>query len=321
MLLIATNRDELAADYLILRLRDRGISFCRFNTETLGEATELEITCGRRGTDFRLNLENGDEVEMRSIRGVYFHHAKAPYGNLCTVENQGDFAADELLETLKSLWRLIPEEKWLNHPAHLWRAENKIDQLAMAHRIGLAVPDTLITCRSSSIRHFLQKHCGDVVVKAVRHGFVIGDEGMQLAGTQRIDSSFPDRMHQYAGVPAIYQEAISRRSDVRVVVVDTTVFAVEIMGASDHVDWRIAEITGQSLDYQLIRLPLKIEQSCMTIVREFGLRYSSIDLIRSKDNGFVFLELNPSGQWAWLEQITGCPIRDSIIDAFDTADA
>lgn len=52
MLLIATNRDELAADYLILRFRERDLPFYRFNTETLGDSTDVEITCSDRGTDF-----------------------------------------------------------------------------------------------------------------------------------------------------------------------------------------------------------------------------------------------------------------------------
>lgn len=318
MLLIATAQHELAADYLILRLEERGRQFQRFNTEGLGDGSELEITCGEHGSEFFLRLDSGALVRTQDVSGVYFHHPRAPSGPVAVAAEHCDFAENELLETLKSLWRLIPEERWLNHPHHLWRAENKVEQLAVARRCGFKVPDTLITRCPDSVARFIRKHQGHVIVKAVHHGFIMADEGMLLAGTQRIGLDYADRIRDYAAVPAVYQEAVSRRYDVRAVVVDENVFAVAIDGSNLEADWRIAEISGEKLAYSWINLPRDVEQACISIVREFGLRYSSIDLINAPDGKYIFLELNPSGQWAWLEQITGCPIRDAIIDVFNS---
>jgi glutathione synthase/RimK-type ligase-like ATP-grasp enzyme len=57
------------------------------------------------------------------------------------------------------------------------------------------------------------------------------------------------------------------------------------------------------------------EESCRAVVNAFGLRYSSIDMVEDTSGKIFFLELNPNGQWAWIEQLTGHPIRDAIIDA------
>lgn len=321
MLLIATNRHELAADYLILRLRERKVPFCRFNTETLGRDTDLEITCGQDDTDFRLVLEDASEIRLADVHGVYFHHAVPPSGAVPVTREHAEFADNELLESLRSLWRLIPEVRWLNHPRRLWRAENKVEQLIVARSCHLSIPDTLITRRAKSIQRFIRKHDGRVVVKAVRQGFVLGKDGMELAGTRLLPARFHELLDNYAAVPAVYQQALAREADVRVVVVDKEVFPIAITGSEDHVDWRVAELDGKTLHYIPVQLPRPVEQACVGVVNRFGLRYSSMDLLLTDAGEFVFLELNPSGQWAWLEQLTGCPIRDAIIDALHTAHA
>jgi len=44
-------------------------------------------------------------------------------------------------------------------------------------------------------------------------------------------------------------------------------------------------------------------------------RYAAIDLIVAPDGRVYFLELNPSGQFGWIEQLTGAPITSRLCDA------
>jgi hypothetical protein len=44
------------------------------------------------------------------------------------------------------------------------------------------------------------------------------------------------------------------------------------------------------------------------------LAFAAIDLARRPDGGYTFFELNPNGQWAWLEQRTGIPLRSRLAD-------
>ena len=61
-------------------------------------------------------------------------------------------------------------------------------------------------------------------------------------------------------------------------------------------------------------LPERLNQKCLDITNKFNLNFSAIDLIYSKDKKYYFLEMNPNGQWGWIEDKVGFPIRDSIID-------
>jgi len=50
------------------------------------------------------------------------------------------------------------------------------------------------------------------------------------------------------------------------------------------------------------------------MTRDYGLEFSAIDLARHIDGTYVFFELNPNGQWAWVEQLTGLPLRYRLAD-------
>ena len=45
-----------------------------------------------------------------------------------------------------------------------------------------------------------------------------------------------------------------------------------------------------------------------------NLVYSAIDMILTPQGDYVFLEANPSGQYEWIEKITGLEITKSIVE-------
>jgi glutathione synthase/RimK-type ligase-like ATP-grasp enzyme len=48
-------------------------------------------------------------------------------------------------------------------------------------------------------------------------------------------------------------------------------------------------------------------------VKRFGLVFGAIDLVQTP-SGFYFLEINPNGEWAWLQKEAGLPIAETIVD-------
>ena len=219
-------------------------------------------------------------------------------------------------EVLRSLWRLIDEDKWLNHPRRLWLASNKIEQLSVAVDLGLRVPQSIVTCSARPVERFFSEHEGHVVCKAVKHGFTHHENTVTVATTQRIDNDFLDNFDDYAVVPMMYQREILKTFDVRVIVVRNEVYATAIH-SQDHseteVDWRVWDAYDFDLRHEPITLPETIANGCREITRRFGLKYSAIDLARGRDGHYYFFEMNPNGQWAWIERKTGVPIRDALI--------
>lgn len=46
----------------------------------------------------------------------------------------------------------------------------------------------------------------------------------------------------------------------------------------------------------------------------FQINFAAFDLVVTPKDEIVFLEMNPSGQFVWIEELTGMPITDTLID-------
>ena len=324
MLLIVTNKSDLACDFLILRLKERRIDFARLNTEDYGHQYEFDLSVSQHGPTISVTFSDGTHLAASSIRAVYFRQPLLPTLDPEVAPQDREFATREIREQFRSLWRLIDERKWLNHPRHLWLASNKLEQLSLAVRTGLNVPDTLVTRSLPKIRKFFDYHDGRVICKAVKNGFVNHHNGATVALTQRINEDFFSHAQEYASIPSIYQNEIHKTYDIRVIVVGDEVFATAIHSQDypeTEVDWRAWDLCDFSLRHEPIDLPNEIAARCQSITTDYNLTYSAIDLILGQDGAYYFLEMNPNGQWAWIEHKTGYPIRDALIASMGYPDA
>jgi glutathione synthase/RimK-type ligase-like ATP-grasp enzyme len=78
-------------------------------------------------------------------------------------------------------------------------------------------------------------------------------------------------------------------------------------------DWRAGEP-----DHEIFVLPEEVEASIRRLMDSFELNFASLDMIVTREGEFVFLELNPNGQWLWLELELGLPLVASMADLLMT---
>ena len=324
MLLVVTNKSDLACDFLILRLKERSIPFLRLNTEDYGKTFQINLSLAGRDASYEIAFSDGPLVADKDIGAVYFRQPVSPDISADVTEADRAFSQREVKELLRSLWRLIDRRKWLNHPKELWLASNKVEQLTVAQRLGFNIPATCVSASEPTVRQFIENCKGQVICKAIKHGFLRQGRTVKIATTQRIGPEFLNRLCAYAPVPMIFQEEVPKAFDVRVTVVGDSVFATAIH-SQEHpetaVDWRLWDVHDFDMRHEAIRLPAGLEELCRQVARHYGLRYAAIDLIQTNQGEYFFLELNPNGQWAWIEQKAGYPIRDALIDclAFQNA--
>jgi glutathione synthase/RimK-type ligase-like ATP-grasp enzyme len=50
---------------------------------------------------------------------------------------------------------------------------------------------------------------------------------------------------------------------------------------------------------------------------ELGLNCGAFDIIRDEDDTLYFIELNPNGQWYWIETITKMPMVRAIVELIE----
>ena len=314
MLLVITNKDDLTSDYLILRLRERGIPYVRINTEDFTRAFSIELTADSRNSSANIvDRYASRRIDTKDVSGVYFRRPIPPVFQELRDTDQ-EFAVRESLEALRSLWRHIDESRWLNHPRRIQTSSNKYEQLSIARSLGFRIPRTLITDEPSAIREFYDACEGRVIIKAVKHGYVSGNGSARLAFTSELNEVIINKLDSFAHIPV---ERVNKRCDVRVTVVGATVFSTAIFSQQQEgtrLDWRRMDLLDVELVHTPIKLPETLADQCRVLTGHFGLNFSAIDLVLEPDGNYVFLEMNPNGQWAWLEQRVGYPIRDAIID-------
>lgn len=181
-----------------------------------------------------------------------------------------------------------------------------------ARQWGLSVPETIVTNDPDHAISFSKR--GDVVAKPLRQALIDDGDRGKVIFTSRIGTSIEGQTTSIELAPVIFQREVRKQADIRVIVVDDCVFATAI-ASQEHeetsVDWRKGVRTD--LVHRTTTLPRDVDRACVAVTKALGLRYSAIDLIEDRDGKYWFLEANPNGQWAWIEQKTRAPIGAAIV--------
>ncbi len=113
----------------------------------------------------------------------------------------------------------------------------------------------------------------------------------------------------------MFQEYIPKALELRITVIGDRIFPVAIYSQENPLtieDWRKDQ--EGNLTYSEHKLPSNVEDMCRRLLREFGLQFGAIDMILTPKGDYFFLEINPNGQWAWIEEITALPMAKALID-------
>jgi glutathione synthase/RimK-type ligase-like ATP-grasp enzyme len=204
----------------------------------------------------------------------------------------------------------------MDHLHHIRHAENKQLQLQVARELGLNIPRTLTTNDPAAVHAFAKSCAGGMVTKMLS-SFAIYDERKELVVfTNPVK---PEDLADLSGLslcPATFQELIPKSLEIRVTVVGHRVMSAAIdsqASARAAHDWR-RDGVNMIQDWRPYQLPLEVEEKILRLMDYFSLNYGAIDIILTPDNRHVFLELNPCGEFFWLEKTPGLPISEAIAD-------
>ena len=306
-ILLVTTANDLAADLVILHLERRGVPFVRFNQEEFPE--RIAVSWPGDGRSASLTVD-GELTTCAEIGGAWFRHAAGPSLPLSEERRMADFIARESTGFLAGFWETTPWF-WMNRPSAAAFAGSKLQQLAQARALGLRVPQTLVTNCPQAARDFVATR------KAVAKPVVSG--GLVEAGRRYAVYTTAVTPKDLAGeavhlAPVIFQERVANDFDLRATVVGTRVFAIRISvrNRDGEADWRAAD--PAQVSYERYCLPPALEAGCVALVNAFSLSFAALDFIVTPEGEHVFLELNPAGQWGWLEEATGAPVTPTIVD-------
>ncbi len=216
------------------------------------------------------------------------------------------FCANESGQAFRTIayW---PGYKVVNDVARERVATHKPLQHRIAHKLGIRIPSTLVTNNPAKVVEFYKRH-KNIIYK------VMTTPISSFAETRRFRDQDIDLLQTLCHAPIIFQQEVEKSKDIRVTVVGEKVFAASIAGKLDRgalfPDWRL----DATAECKSIELPENVVTQLLSLTRTLGLDYCAIDLIQDVAGDFVFLEVNPSGQFLFVEIDTGQPISGAIAE-------
>ncbi|MGH3468425.1 MAG: ATP-grasp ribosomal peptide maturase [Thermocrispum sp.] len=307
VLVLADDYDP-SADAMVRSLHDRDAVVHRVNTAWFPGQLSMsaELAGGRWSgclrTPYRtIELDGITAVWVRSPKAFNFpaemSAAERGFANL-----EAKYGFGGVLTSLPALW--------VNQPARAAGANFKPVQLTTAARCGLTVADTVITNDPQAVREFAAG--GRTVSKVLGANTIVEDGGRKLGYTRVLDAADLDDLRGVDTTTHLFQRWAPKMHEARVIVVgdQLTAVAIHAGSAAGYVDWRI---DYDSLRYDLIEPPESVAAAIRAVMAELGLVYGAFDFVCGSD-GWTFLEVNPGGQFGWLEDATGAPITGQLAD-------
>jgi glutathione synthase/RimK-type ligase-like ATP-grasp enzyme len=315
-ILIITNDHDEHADAVIRELDARDVPVFRFHPEEFPHASSLslEIQDGRvQGV-----IRNADRaVALDDICAAWYRRARNLFEGRrlsLTSEKLDNYVRAQATATLAALCESL-QTLWVGHPHRLRRAEVKALQLVKASEAGLQTPHTVISNDQAQVSAFVDA-LGDAecAVKPLVALGVTDAQGYRLPLTTTLPPGHS--LESVTAAPTIFQPYVEKAFELRCVVIGERIFAAKIHSQASEAtrrDWRAGEP-----EHEVFALPGPVKASIRRLMDSFELNFASLDMIVTPDGEFVFLELNPNGQWLWLELELGLPLVASMADLLTT---
>ena len=119
--------------------------------------------------------------------------------------------------------------------------------------------------------------------------------------------------------PMVFQERLTKAIELRIAYVDGNCFVGAIDASRSlkgQTDWRLA--SPDDCSWSAAEIPEELTAGLKALMRALGLVYGAIDIIKTLDGNYVFLEVNPGGEWGMLERDLNYPISEALADALLT---
>ena len=296
MILIISSPDDVHAQAVTRELERRGVNDARIlNLSDFPLRMDVSMRLDNNGTsDFALRFPDGKRVGMDEVTAVWWRRPQ-PFVLPPQLSLQHRyFAMTEAATSLQGMWQATADHAlWINDIHRDAAAAHKPYQLALAKCIGLTIPETLITNSPEEAKAFWDEHGDDVIYKIHTAQAGAWRETRKL---KREERALADQVRL---APVIFQKFVPAVADLRVTAIGGRLFpaATDVRTIAYPLDVRM----NGAMKYEPHTLPADVEHKLLKLMQQLGLEYGAIDLRLTPEGEYVFLEVNPAGQFLYVE--------------------
>lgn len=199
----------------------------------------------------------------------------------------------------------LASKVWTTRPEKI--SANKIANLEIAKSCNLLVPEYIITSNKLKLCQFAKKHKGiiskplfetpsfsSLVENDIFESLILYTKSFTA---DQIEEEIPNSFFK-----SLFQQEVIKEFEIRVFYFNDTCYSMAIFSQSDkqtQVDFRNYN-TNKPNRTVPFNLPKKVECNVKKFCKKAGYTMGSIDLIKSIDGKYYFLEINPVGQFGMV---------------------
>lgn len=312
-ILIVTNSREIAVDQVCNYLSKLKTYFVRINTDFLYKDTNnISVFLDEEYQSGNIFFDQCG-LTLSEIGVVWYRRPLYKQNGLC---DQFEFVEGELSSFFWSFLSNL-DVRWVNSPWVATRLleHNKLHQMKVASSMGLLIPKTLISNNFNDILSFVSNLPNGAIVKTIHSKIIKMNEGQDFGiFAQPINTEMVKKFKKDFSIsPVMIQEYIKKSIELRITVVGNRIFSCAIHSQDSkrtmH-DWRRYDF--ENVKHEIYELPKNVEEKILKFTHYFKLNFAAIDMVLTPSGEYIFLEVNPSGQFGWIEKLTGMPIAESI---------
>jgi glutathione synthase/RimK-type ligase-like ATP-grasp enzyme len=300
MILIVAPEDDLHACVVAERLRARGSDVFILNTTWFPWRHRISWSTEQGSA----KITGAAAIDLSAVSTVWWRRFRQPTPDPCITDpHVKRFSVSESAHALRGIFASLAIPV-INDPGAERHASLKLVQLHLAKKVGLAVPRTIVSNDRGAVLDFIRS-CEHAICKTI-----VCDYPHNILTRTCVASEFESE-RDVSLSPIIVQERVDASLDIRATIVDSLVFAGELERSdiNENVDCR-ATASG----WRRHTLPLAIQEQLLDLASSLGLTTGSVDMRLAQDGRYVFLEMNPSGQFLFLEVDAGLPISEAFAD-------
>ncbi len=306
MILIISANEDIHAQAVMREMAQRGQFRVRMlNLSEFPMRISMNMRLDNNGhNDFELRFPDRT-VRMDEVKAVWWRRPQ-PFGIPPEVKDPAvrHFAMSEAATALQGMWQ-SSRALWVNNIVRDAAAAHKPWQLTLAKKMGLRVPETLITNDPAEAREFWASRPGEVIYKPFtatlqswRETRILKPDEEKLAEAVRL-------------APVIFQKYVAGK-DLRITAIGDRLFPAE--ADAQNGEYRVDVRLNNGLVYRPHSLPPDIEEKLLHLMRALGLEYGAIDMRLTPEGEYVFFEVNPAGQFLYVEMATGMKIAAALAE-------
>ncbi|KXH84613.1 grasp-with-spasm system ATP-grasp peptide maturase [Chryseobacterium kwangjuense] len=330
MILIQSNTADVSTidvmDWIFFIEKEQQVK--RINNETAIQNMSFRIS-NADGFSARISTDQGD-LDSAGIKKFWYRRGNFSKTLTFSIE---DIKLKELLIKLQSNFQRENERMIDNIYTVMEKGDrinnfkenftNKIHNLSYARNAGLKIPETLVTNSFDELLNFASRH-NDVITKDIEFNafrFSFGKDTQVHIHQPVVKFSMKDIENQsirnkekYFGHFSMFQEYTEKKYELRIFFLKGKFYTMAIFSQTNEktkTDFRNydTERPNRCIPYQL---PEETEMRLTAFMESIDMNCGSVDMIYTPEKEYVFLEVNPVGQFQWLSKNCNYDIERQI---------